>query len=165
MSATVSSVPSGAAACATAQFFAFTLGGEEYGIDIQKVQELRGYDSVTRLANAPEFIKGVVNLRGVIVPIIDMRIKFSGGPATYNELTVVIVLNLGGRTIGMVVDSVSDVTTLAIDDIKPAPQIGAGPAQDYLLGLGTIDQRMLILLDAERLMGAADIGLIDKLAA
>jgi purine-binding chemotaxis protein CheW len=147
------------------EFLAFTLGNEEYGLDIQKVQELRGYDAVTRIANAPEFIKGVVNLRGTIVPIVDMRIKFSLGTPTYDQFTVVIILNISGRILGMVVDSVSDVITLANDQLKPAPQMGSIVETDYLLGLGTIDERMLILIDIDKLMSSADMGLIEKLAA
>mgnify|MGYP001951970402 FL=1 len=147
------------------EFLAFTLGKEEYGIDIQKVQELRGYDTVTRIANAPEFIKGVVNLRGIIVPIIDMRIKFNLGTPTYDQFTVVIILNISGRVMGMVVDSVSDVITLTNEQLKPAPQMGSVVETDYLLGLGTIEERMLILLDIDKLMSSADMGLIEKLAA
>ena len=143
----------------------FTLGEEEYGIDIQKVQELRGYDAVTRIANAPEFIKGVVNLRGIIVPIIDMRIKFALGTPTYDQFTVVIVLNIGGRVVGMVVDSVSDVITLAAEQIKPAPEMGASLDTDYLIGLGTLEERMLILVDIDKLMSSDEMGLIEKLAA
>ncbi len=148
----------------TLEFLAFTLGTEEYGIDIQKVQELRGYDSVTRIANAPEFIKGVVNLRGIIVPIIDMRLKFKLGTPVYDQFTVVIILNIAGRVVGMVVDSVSDVITLSGDQIKPAPEMGAAVNVNYLIGLGALDQRMLILVDIDVLMGSADIGLLDNLA-
>ncbi|MEJ1167780.1 chemotaxis protein CheW [Variovorax sp. CCNWLW235] len=140
----------------------FTLGQEEYGIDIQKVQELRGYDAVTRIANAPEYIKGVVNLRGIIVPIIDMRIKFQLGAPTYDQFTVVIVLNIGGRVVGMVVDSVSDVITLSAEQIKPAPEMGAVLDTDYLIGLGTLDERMLILVDIDKLMSSDEMGLIEK---
>jgi purine-binding chemotaxis protein CheW len=147
------------------EFLAFTLGNEEYGIDIQKVQELRGYDAVTRIANAPGFIKGVVNLRGIIVPIIDMRIKFDLGTPSYDQFTVVIVLNIAGRVMGMVVDSVSDVITLTADAIKPAPDMGSALDTDYLIGLGTVDDRMLILVDIDKLMSSADIGLMDKQAA
>lgn len=146
------------------EFLAFTLGREEYGIDIQKVQELRGYDAVTRIANAPEFIKGVVNLRGIIVPIIDMRIKFNLGTPVYDQFTVVIILNIGGRIMGMVVDSVSDVITLTHEQLKPAPQMGSVVETDYLLGLGTIEERMLILVDIDKLMSSADMGLIEQLA-
>ncbi len=143
----------------------FTLGNEEYGIDIQRVQELRGYDAVTRIANAPAYIKGVVNLRGIIVPVIDMRIKFNLGTATYDEYTVVIVLNIRGRVVGMVVDSVSDVITLSADQIKPVPEMGSALDTDYLIGLGTLDERMLILVDIERLMSSSEMGLIERLEA
>jgi purine-binding chemotaxis protein CheW len=119
------------------EVLAFTLGREEYGIDIQKVHELRGYDAVTRIANSPEFIKGVVNLRGIIVPIIDMRIKLNIGTPTYDQFTVVIILGIAGRVMGMVVDSVSDVTTLSADQIKPAPDMGGALNTDFVLGLGT----------------------------
>jgi purine-binding chemotaxis protein CheW len=147
------------------EFLAFTLGNEEYGIDILKVQEIRGYENVTHIANAPDFVKGVVNLRGIIVPILDMRIKFNLGTPTYDQFTVVIILNIGSRIIGMVVDSVSDVTTLAPEQIKPAPEMGTVVNTDYLIGLGTLDERMLILLDIDRLMSSSELGLIEKLAA
>jgi purine-binding chemotaxis protein CheW len=147
------------------EFLAFTLGREEYGIDILKVQEIRGYETVTRIANAPDFIKGVVNLRGIIVPIVDMRIKFRLGEPTYDQFTVVIILNIGGRVVGMVVDSVSDVITLSPEQIKPAPEMGTALNTDYLIGLGTMDQRMLILVDIDKLMSSAEMGLIDKVAA
>jgi purine-binding chemotaxis protein CheW len=147
------------------EFLAFKLGKEEYGIDILKVQEIRGYEIVTRIANAPEFIKGVVNLRGIIVPIVDMRIKFRLGEPTYDQFTVVIILNVAGRVMGMVVDSVSDVITLSQEQIKPAPEMGTALNTDYLIGLGTVDERMLILADIDRLMSSAEMGLIDKLAA
>lgn len=143
----------------------FTLGEEEYGIDIQKVQELRGYDAVTRIANLPDYIKGVVNLRGIIVPIIDMRIKLALGTPVYDAFTVVIVLNIAGRVVGMVVDSVSDVITLAPEEIKPPPAMGAALDTDYLIGLGTLDDRMLILVDIDRLMSSEEMGLIEKMAA
>jgi len=146
------------------EFLAFTLGKEEYGIDIQKVQELRGYDTVTRIASAPEFIKGVVNLRGIIVPIVDMRIKFNLGTPVYDQFTVVIILHIGGRIMGMVVDSVSDVITLTNEQLKPAPQMSSVIEDDYLLGLGTIEERMLILLDIDKLMSSTEMGLIEKLA-
>jgi purine-binding chemotaxis protein CheW len=147
------------------EFLAFTLGKEEYGIDILKVQEIRGYEAVTRIANAPDFIKGVVNLRGIIVPIVDMRIKFHLGEPTYDQFTVVIILNISGRVVGMVVDSVSDVITLSMEQIKPAPEMGTTFDSDYLIGLGTLDERMLILVDIDKLMSSADMGLIEKLAA
>ena len=147
------------------EYLAFTLGSEEYGIDILKVQEIRGYETVTRIANAPEFIKGVINLRGIIIPVVDMRIKFNLGTPTYDQFTVVIILNIAGRIMGMVVDSVSDVTTLAPDQVKPAPEMGSAFNSDYLTGLGTVDERMLILIDIDKLMSSSEMGLMDRMAA
>ena len=147
------------------EFLAFTLGREEYGIDILKVQEIRGYEQVTRIANAPEFVKGVVNLRGIIVPIVDMRIKFQLGEPTYDQFTVVIILNIGGRVMGMVVDSVSDVITLQAEQIKPAPAMGTAFNTDYLIGLGTLDERMLILIDIDKLMSSSEMGLIEQVVS
>jgi purine-binding chemotaxis protein CheW len=144
---------------------AFTLGGEEYGVDILKVQEIRGYDTVTRIANAPDFIKGVINLRGVIVPIVDMRIKLNLSMPTYDQFTVVIILNIAGRVLGMVVDSVSDVIALKPEQIRPAPEMGTALNTDHLIGLGTLDQRMVILVNIGKLMSSTEMGLIDKLAA
>ncbi len=150
---------------ASREFLAFKLGSEEYGIDILKVQEIRGYEAVTRIANAPDFLKGVVNLRGIIVPIVDMRIRFRLGEPSYDQFTVVIILNIAGRVVGMVVDSVSDVTTLAPAQIRPAPDMGTAFNADYLIGLGTLDERMLILVDIDRLMSSAEMGLIDSITA
>ncbi|OFA01472.1 chemotaxis protein CheW [Duganella sp. HH101] len=147
------------------EFLAFTLGAEEYGIDILKVQEIRGYETVTRIANAPEFIKGVINLRGIIIPVVDMRIKFKLGEPVYDQFTVVIILNIGGRVVGMVVDSVSDVTTLMPEEVKPAPEMGTAFSSDYMIGLGTIDERMLILVNIDKLMSSAEMGLMDVAAA
>ena len=158
----VPAMPPGALAAQPLEFLAFTLGQEEYGVDIQKVQELRGYDAVTRIANAPEHIKGVVNLRGIIVPIIDMRIKFNLGTPTYDQFTVVIILNIASRVMGMVVDSVSDVITLSPEQVKPAPEMGAVLDADYLIGLGTLDDRMLILVDIDKLMTSDEVGLVQQ---
>jgi len=155
-----------AAVQADNEYLTFTLGKEEYGIDILKVQEIRGYEAVTRIANAPEFIKGVVNLRGIIVPILDMRIKFNLGEARYDQFTVVIILNVAGRVVGMVVDSVSDVIQLAPEQIRPAPDFASSTFDTrYITGLGTIDERMLILVDIERLMSGIDMGLIEQSTA
>lgn len=146
------------------EFLAFTLGREEYGIDILKVQEIRGYEAVTRIANAPDFLKGVINLRGIIVPIVDMRIKFNLGTPTYDQLTVVIILNIDGRVVGMVVDSVSDVMTLMPEQVRPAPEMGTTFSGDFLIGLGTLEERMLILVDIVKLMSSTEMGLVDKSA-
>ncbi|AZV92957.1 chemotaxis protein CheW [Pseudomonas sp. S 311-6] len=148
------------------EFLIFALGEEEYGIDILKVQEIRGYDasSVTRIANVPAFIKGVMNLRGVIVPIVDLRVRFNLAAADFNDQTVAIILNLGGRVVGVVVDGVSDVLTLGAEQIRPAPEFSAVLSTEYLTGLGTLDERMLILVDIERLMSSEDMALIDRAA-
>ncbi len=148
-----------------AEYLAFTLGQEEYGIDIQKVSEIRSYETPTRIANAPAFVKGVVNLRGIIVPIVDMRIKFNLGTPSYDQFTVVIILNIGHRVVGMVVDRVSDVTTLQPEQIKPAPDMAGTLTTDYVIGLGTLDERMLILIDIDLLMSSPEMGLIERLAA
>ncbi|MDP2367635.1 chemotaxis protein CheW [Rhodoferax sp.] len=141
------------------EYLTFRLDQEEYGIDILRVQEIRGYEPPTRIANAPAFIKGVVNLRGTIVPIVDMRLKFGCSKAEYNSFTVVIVLNLRQRIVGIVVDSVSDVMELGADSVKAAPDVESVIDSASVLGLGSVGDRMLILLDIERLMDGADMGL------
>ncbi len=145
----------------TSEYLTFRLGGEEYGIDILKVQEIRGYERPTRIANAPEFIRGVINLRGDIVPIVDLRIKFNLGEAQYNETTVVIILNVGERVVGVVVDSVSDVLELASDQIREAPEMSGGVDASYIVGLGTIDDRMLIMIDIEKLVSDPQFALVE----
>ncbi|MGQ0587632.1 MAG: chemotaxis protein CheW [Gammaproteobacteria bacterium] len=142
------------------EFLTFTLGTEEYGVDILKVQEIRGYGTVTRIPDAPEFIKGVINLRGTIVPVVDMRIKFKLGKVDYTALTVMIILNVANRVVGMVVDGVSDVVALGPAQIRPAPELGATVGAQFLTGIGTLDNRMLILVDIERLMSSADMALV-----
>lgn len=142
------------------EYLTFRLDQEEYGIDILKVQEIRGYEHPTRVANAPDFIKGVVNLRGTIVPIVDMRLKFGCSKAEYNAFTVVIILNLRHRIVGIVVDSVSDVMELPSESLKSAPEMDSVIDSGAVLGLGSLSDRMLILLDIERLMSAADMGLV-----
>ena len=143
------------------EFLAFKLGAEEYGIDILRVQEIRSYEKPTRIAGTPEFIKGVINLRGVIVPIIDMRQKLQMQAANYDAFTVVIVLHIGHRVVGMVVDAVSDVITLQPEQLRPAPPVSAGLAGEHLLAIGALDERLLILVDIEKLMCGADIGLVE----
>ena len=146
------------------EYLTFRLGAEEYGIDILKVQEIRGYEASTHMANAPAYIKGVLNLRGVIVPILDMRIKFGMARAEYKPETVTIVLTVANRVIGMVVDSVSDVIALQAHEIKPAPNFNSTVDTAYIIGIGSLQQgdvdRMLILMDIEQLMSSADMGLV-----
>lgn len=146
----------------TQELLTFTLGSEEYAIDILRVQEIRGYDQVTAIANSPAFIKGVINLRGAIVPIIDLRIKFNLPVVTYDQFTVVIILNVMKRIIGVVVDSVSDVIALAHGAIKPPPEFGSTFNTEYLMGLATVEERMLILVDIERLMSSGEMALLNE---
>ncbi len=149
-----------ATALGAREYLTFRLDREEYGIDILKVQEIRGYEKPTRIANAPEFIKGVVNLRGTIVPIVDMRLKFACPQVEYNDFTVVIILNLRTRIVGIVVDSVSDVMELPADSIKAAPDVDSVIDSSAVMGLGSMADRMLILLDIEKLMSGMDMGLV-----
>ncbi len=144
------------------EYLTFRLDQEEYGLDILKVQEIRGYEPPTRIANAPSFIKGVVNLRGTIVPIVDMRLKFNCSKAQYDSFTVVIILNLRQRVVGIVVDSVSDVMQIAADSIRSAPDIESIIDSSCILGLGSVSERMLILLDIEKLMSSVDMGLVSS---
>ena len=141
------------------EYLTFRLDQEEYGIDILKVQEIRGYEQPTRIANAPAFIKGVVNLRGTIVPIVDMRLKFNCAQADYNSFTVVIILNLRDRVVGIVVDSVSDVMELSAENIRSALMLRVQLIMDVYSWIGICWERMLILLDIEKLMSNADMGL------
>lgn len=134
------------------EFLAFKIANEEYGVDILRVQEIRSYEKPTTIANAPEHLKGVVNLRGVIVPIIDLRIKLGVGEVQYDHLTVVIVLNIGNRVIGVVVDGVSDVLTLEPSQLRPVPALDSNFDPDHILAIGSVDERMLILLDIEKFL-------------
>ncbi|MBT3068840.1 chemotaxis protein CheW [Rhodoferax sp. U11-2br] len=144
------------------EFLAFKLGEEEYGMDILRVQEIRSFERPTRMANAPEHILGVVNLRGVIVPIVDMRIKFQLNPVNYNTFTVVIVLNIGARVVGMVVDGVSDVITLSPEQLRPVPELSSAIGSDHLLAIGSLENRMLILIDIEKLMSSPEMRLVTQ---
>jgi len=144
-----------------AEYLTFTLGAEEYAIDILKVQEIRAYEPPTTIANAPDFLKGVINLRGSIAPIVDLRIKFNIGRAEYTAFTVVIILNIGARVVGIVVDSVSDVVMLGQQQIRPAPEFAATVDTRYISGLCTLGEHMLIVIDIERLMLSPEMALVD----
>ncbi len=154
----------GSGIVSSGEYLTFTLGREEYGIDILKVQEIRGYETPTRIANAPPFIKGVINLRGVIVPIVDLRIKLNLGEPTYDQFTVVIILNIGKRVVGVVVDGVSDVIQLDTEHLHAPPEFGSVLDTRYILGLGTMEERMIIVVDIESLMTSAEMALIDEAA-
>ncbi|MGY8896550.1 MAG: chemotaxis protein CheW [Paraglaciecola sp.] len=146
------------------EFLSFFLGEEHYALDIMTVKEIRGYETVTKIANAPSFIKGVINLRGDIVPIIDLRIKFSVGEATYTEFTIVIMLNVCDRIVGIVVDGVSDVIKLQDEDIRPPPEFGVAFDSKYLLGLASLEEHMVILVNIESLISSDELGLFDNRA-
>lgn len=143
------------------EFLAFKLGQEEYGINILRVQEIRSFEPPTQIANAPPYMLGVVNLRGVIVPIVDMRLKFNLAQASFDEFTVVIVLNIDAHVIGLVVDAVSDVVNLNPQDMRPVPDLNIAIHTEHLLAIGSVAERMLILLDIEKLMRSSDMGLIN----
>ncbi|MBA4059386.1 chemotaxis protein CheW [uncultured Acidovorax sp.] len=140
------------------EFLAFKIANEEYGVDILRVQEIRSYEKPTTIANAPAHLKGVVNLRGVIVPIIDLRIKLGVDSVQYNHLTVVIVLNIGQRVIGVVVDGVSDVLTLEPSQLRPVPALDSNFDPEHILAIGSVDERMLILLDIEKFLADTVLG-------
>ena len=148
-----------AAPAARREMLTFRLGSEEYGIDILRVQEIRGYEAPTQIANAPAHVKGVINLRGVIVPIVDLRLKFNLPQAGYDQFTVVIILNVGARVVGAVVDSVSDVIGITPEQVRAAPELDADVDAGHITGIGTLGDRMLILLDIERLMLASHLQL------
>jgi len=146
------------------EFLSFVLGDAQYCIDILKVQEIRTYEAPTRIANTPAFIKGVMNLRGNIVPIIDLRVKFGLPEQRLDTQTVVIVLNVAKRTVGVVVDGVSDVIAVADAEIKPAPELAGSLDTRYIQGLATVAGQMMILVDIERLMTSRDMSLVDEAA-
>ena len=143
------------------EYLTFRLCDEEYGIDILKVQEIRGYENPTRIANAPHFLKGVINLRGTIVPIVDLRLRFGCDSSEYNAFTVSIVLHIGTRTIGAVVDSVSDVMEIPAEAVRPAPELNSAIDATYIRGLAQVGERMVILLDIESLLLSPEMCLID----
>ena len=149
---------------ATREVLVFVLGSEEYGVDILKVQEIRGYEKVTPIPSAPDYLKGVVNLRGIIVPVIDLRVKFGMANPAYDAFTVVVILRIAERVIGIVVDGVSDVIRLAPGDVKAAPQLGSMVDASYLAGLATRDERMILLVDIEKLLSAGELGLLARAA-
>ena len=149
---------------ATREVLVFILGSEEYGVDILKVQEIRGYEKVTPIPAAPAYLKGIVNLRGVIVPLVDMRVRFGLAEPRYDATTVVVILRVAGRIIGLVVDAVSDVVHLAPNDVKEAPALGSVVDSSFLAGLATRDDRMILLLDIEKLLSSGEMNLLAQVA-
>ena len=155
---------SNAATSNAAEYLTFRLGQEEYGIDILRVQEIRSYEQPTRLAHAPDFIKGVIDLRGVIVPIVDLRLKLHCAQAEYTDFTVVIILNVRGTVMGVVVDAVADVVALTREAIKPAPQFQSQLDAAFVTGIARMGDRMLIMMDIESLLDSAEMGLVAQIA-
>lgn len=149
----------------TEEYLTFKLGTEEYGVDILRVQEIRSFERPTRIVNAPAHVLGVINLRGVIVPIVDMRMKFDLGHATYDTFTVVIVLNIKKIIVGMVVDGVSDVISLSPEQLRPVPDFSSNVDSDHIRAIGSIEDRMLMLLDIEKLMSSNGMGLVPRMAS
>lgn len=152
------------------ELLTFFLSGEEYGVDILRVQEIKGWDSVTNIPNTPEYIRGVINIRGSIVPIIDMRLRFSLEKREYDATTVVIVLNVvrsgkADRTMGVVVDAVSDVYNVPIDDVKASPDFGTAVDTEFVTGLATIDEKMIIVLDIDHMLNAAELAVVDGMVS
>lgn len=152
----------------TDQFLTFIMSDEEYGVDILRVQEIRGWDSVTPIPNTPAYLKGVVNLRGMIVPIIDLRERFDLESVEYGSTTVVIVLKVvneqSERIMGIVVDAVSDVYNIKPEDMKPAPDFGDDISIEFVQGLATISEKILILLDIDKMLNAKEINQIDRVS-
>ncbi len=140
----------------TDQYLTFLLGQEEYGVDILRVQEIKGWERATEIPNTPDYIRGVMNLRGTVIPIVDLRRRFDLAAADYTNTTVVIVLRIEGetaaRTMGFVVDAVSDVYNVAPDNVQPAPDFGARVNTQFIKGLAAVDDKMVILLDIDRLI-------------
>lgn len=147
------------ASASAGQYLTLRLGTEEYAIDILRVQEIRSYEEPTRMANAPAFVKGVINLRGAIVPIVDLRMKLDIVNIEYNEFTVVILLNVHNTVIGAVVDGVSDVVSLTAQAIKPAPQFDSRIDARFITGIADVGGRMLIVMNVAALLSPAEMGM------
>lgn len=136
------------------QFLTFSLGNEAYGIEILKVQEIRGYTTITVIPNAPPFVKGVMNLRGTVVPVVDLRMKFGMVPAEYDKFTVIIVVTVGARVVGLVVDAVSDVLDVKPDEIEATPDLGASFDSSHLTGLARAGEQLVMLLEIDRVVNS-----------
>lgn len=138
------------------QLVTFTLGQEEYGVDIMRVQEIIRYQEVTRVPQMPDFIEGVINLRGNVIPVIDLRKRFTLGNAEHTGQTRIVVVNVASRVMGVVVDGVSEVMRLAEEQIEPPPPVVAGIGHEYLQGVGKVQGRLLILLDLDKILSAQE---------
>lgn len=139
------------------QFLTFTLQGEEYGIDILRVQEIKGFSRVRPVPNAPRWIKGVMNLRGTVVPVLDLRVRFGMSEEEYNQFTVIIVVSIGGKVVGLVVDAVSDVMSITKDQIEETPELAGDVDASFFHGMGKVGEKLVLLLDIDALMPAESL--------
>lgn len=153
----------GAGPVLSGEYLTLRLGTEEYAIDIRQVQEIRSYEMPTKMVHSPSFVKGVINLRGVIVPIVDLRLKLQLPTVAYNDATVVVILNILGSTMGAVVDGVSDVVNIERESVKPAPQFDRAIESPFIVGLVTLHERMLIVMNIETLMGHSGLAVLPKM--
>jgi len=142
----------------TRQFISFTIGDEEYGVDIMAIREIKGWTATTALPNTPAFIRGVINLRGAIVPILDLRARFSSRRTDASDRHVIIVVAVGARVAGILVDAVADIITVPTEDIQPIPQLDHTDAAGFLAGLVTVDGRMVALMDLDRIFDFDTLG-------
>lgn len=147
------------------QYLTFTLGNEDYGVEILKVQEIKGYSGITPVPNSPPWMKGVMNLRGTVVPVVDLRTTFSMEEREYNRFTVIILVSIGARIVGLVVDAVSDVLDVPADQVRPAPDMGARVDVRFILGMATVGEKLVVLLDMEKLLGSDGITMLEQAAA
>lgn len=152
------------ASASTMQFLTFTVGKEEFGVDIMMVREVKGWSETTRLPNTPEYLRGVLNLRGIIIPIFDLRARFGGGLTDANEKNVVVIIAVGNRTLGILVDTVSDILTVSADDIKPSPETSTGLNEKFVSGLIAVEGRMVVLLDIALLL-SGDVQFLEQAAS
>ena len=148
---------SAALVASSGQFLTFTLQNEEYGIEILKVQEIKGFSKITPIPNAPPFVRGVMNLRGTVVPVIDLRARFSMTEKDYDQFTCIVVVNVGSRVVGLVVDTVSDVLNIPNDSIAEPPELATSGDSSCITGMGKLGERIVMLLDTGLLVGATDI--------
>ena len=145
------------------QYLTFRLGDEEYGVEILRVQEIKGYSTVTPIPNMPAYLKGVMNLRGTIVPVVDLRVKFSMARADYTQFTVIIVVTVGTKVMGLIVDAVSDVLNIPKGDVQATPDFGGQVDARYINGMAKTGDKLVVLLDIDRVMGGVDVSAVPSL--
>jgi purine-binding chemotaxis protein CheW len=144
------------------QYVTFLLADEEYGVDIMKVREIIGYKGFTKIPNVTEFIKGVLNLRGAVVPVIDLRLKFGMEEKEYDKFTVIMIAEVAGKTMGIIVDAVSDVVSLNEEDIQPKPDFSADIDTDFINGMGKKEDKFIILLDIDKVLSESEIEAVEE---